>query len=442
MKNIAIELGLASETNDVEKYADAFEDEMLRGLRGEESSLLMLPTYICQEELASALDMGEEDFERGGNEGANVAVIDAGGTNLRIALVGFAGGAPNIRRFAKYPVPGSQKAVSAEEFFDALAVYLEPIISQSDRIGFCFSNPAEILPNKDAKIITFTKEVQVSGAAGTVLGESLNEALRRRGAPHGKKIVVLNDTVATHLSAMANPGERKKHAGHIGLILGTGINASYPEQNSAITKNDALRVKSGATVINTEAGGFDKFPQNEVDSRFMAATADPSYHRFEKMASGAYQYALLLEWIRHAADLKAFSSAFSERLGTLASIPIGDADLFLFGSGDDALTKLCASDADARGLRQLIEAFFDRIAFMTAAMLTGILKRMGETPKDPERPVCISAEGTTFYNAKLLRPGLERHMKAAAADRLGLNYEFTRIENATIIGSAVAGLTA
>ncbi|GHU51179.1 hexokinase [Clostridia bacterium] len=438
MGNLAFNLGLVATDGKMMNYIEDFEEEMLRGLEGKDSSLLMLPTYISQEQLRFHESDAKADNITG--KSGQAAVIDAGGTNLRIALVELGKGSPNIKYYEKYPIPGFREKVSKEEFFSRLSAYLEPIIGESDKIGFCFSNPAEVLPNRDAKIITFTKEVVVTGSEGALLGESLKAALRERGLPWEKNVVVLNDTVATQLSAMADSKRRGRYSGYIGLILGTGINASYSERNEFIKKSEYLRTKPGTTIINTEAGGYGGFPQNEVDSRFIAATCDPDYHKFEKMASGAYQYNLLLEWIRYAVAEKQFSEGFSMALNSLESIPIGDADRFYFSPGQDALSGLCKNDSDREGLKQLIEAFFDRVGFMTAAVLTGMIKRMGDGGKNPERPVCISAEGTTFYNARLLRPGLERYMEKYTRGELGYHYDFVRIEDATILGSAVAGL--
>ena len=435
MKNIAIELGLIEAEADGRKYIDDFESEMLRGLAGEKSSLLMLPTYISQEELRFS-----PGYETISADNEKVIVIDAGGTNLRIALVELGTGAPKIVYFNKYLIPGFGAPVSVEEFFDKLAEYLKPIITESDRIGFCFSNPAEILPDRDARIITFTKEVVVTGSEGVLLGESLNAALRSRGLPYDKRIVVLNDTVATQLSAMSDSNVRAAHSGFIGLILGTGINASYSEANEFIKKSDILCQKTGTTIINTEAGGYDGFPQNMADARFIQATGDPEYHKFEKMASGGYQNKLLLEWIGYAAEKGAFSTAFSKKAELIEHLPIEDIGRFYTSSGDNILSDLCTQADDLEKMRQMIEAFYDRIGFMTAAVLTGMLKRMGNEGKTPERPVCISAEGSTFYKAVLLRSAVIRYMNRYARGEFGYYYEFMRIEDATILGSAAAGL--
>jgi hexokinase len=432
MKDFTIELGLAADASKMRECVADFDAEMQRGLCGADASLRMLPTYLDPDAITGSAARGR------------VIAIDAGGTNLRVALADLhENDAPDILYHETYPIPGLRGEVSAQAFFDRIAAYLEPIIAQSDRIGFCFSNPAEILPNRDARIITFTKEVKVSGAGGVVIGDALRDALKARGLPPRKSVVVLNDTVATQLAAMTDADAREKYGGYIGLILGTGINACYTERNENIRKDAILRERPGATIINTEAGGYNGFTESEADRRFMDATADPARHRFEKMSSGAYQCDNLLEWIRFAASADVFSEGFAVRLKGLKQIAVSEAADFCASPREGgALASLCVNVADASKLRQLIEAFFDRIAFMLAVMLTALLLRAGDAARDAKRPICISAEGAVFYGEKLLRERLDRYMEDCVRARFGLCHRFVRIEHATIRGAAIAGLAA
>jgi hexokinase len=442
MENFATSLRLSADIRRMGDFAADFTAEMQRGLCGEASSLLMLPAYISPSFFEKGAPFLKAEMVPGAGpapEGAVIA-IDAGGTNLRIALVGFPEGAPEIRYFQNYRIPGFEEEVTADEFFDRLALYLAPIIDRSGKIGFCFSNPAEILPNRDARILSFTKELKVRGASGRVIGESLRAALRARGLPADRSVAVLNDAVATQLGAMADFRQRDRFGGWVGLILGTGLNISYTEANERLCKDAILRGAPGGTIINIEAGGYKGFPLEEADRRFISSTADPEDHWFEKMISGAYQSGLLLEWIRFAAEERHFSPAFSERLGALARIPTGEADRFCLSPAEGGpLSELCGESAsDAERLRALIEAFFDRAAFLLACALSAVLTRTAAP--DPARPVCISAEGATFYKSRLFRPRLAYYMEKGARARLGLHCRFTRIENATLLGAALAGL--
>jgi hexokinase len=424
------ESGLAADTGRALEYIEGFEAEMLKGLRGEPGSLRMLPTRIDPCAIA--------DSDLAGR----VIAIDAGGTNLRVALVELReDGAPEILHHEKYPVPGSDGGVGVDEFFDKIASCLGPVAAKSDRIAFCFSNPAETLPSGDARVIGFTKEVKVSGSSGVVIGDALREALKSRGLPSEKSVVVLNDAVAAQLAALADAGERGQYGSSIGFIFGTGVNVCYAEKNGNVVKDEALRAAPGSTIINVEAGGYDGFPEGEADRRHIAATDDPEKQRFEKMSSGAYQCDNLLEWIRLAASKGVFSEGFEVRAGALKRIPVGEPERFCVSPrAGGELSKLCVNAADAAKLRRLTEAFFDRIAFMLAVMLTAVLSRAGDAARDASRPVRVSAEGSALAAESVLRERLAGYMSDYARGRLGLHSRFVQIEHATLIGAAVAGL--
>ncbi|MDR3296453.1 MAG: hypothetical protein LBT26_11615 [Clostridiales Family XIII bacterium] len=425
MDKFTKEWGLAADADRLPAYAADVEAEMRRGLRGDKGTLQMLPTYLDPDRIAKAVPGG-----------ASSVVIDAGGTNLRIAAVELGGAAPVIRSYEKYRTPGYGRRVSAEEFFDQIADRLAPVLDRSDKIGFCFSYPAEILPNRDARILRFTKEINVDGAAGTVIGDALRDALKAKGLPHEKRVIVLNDTVAAQLGAMADGGQ----GSHAGFILGTGVNASYTEKNENILKEGVICAEKGDTIMNMEAGGYDGFPLSEADRRFIAASEDPEKQHFEKMVSGAYQCGALLEWIRFAAEKGCFSGEFRGRLETLGEIPAGEADRFyLSPENEGVLSGLCAREQDAGSLLRLVEAFVDRAAFMTAAVLAGVLTRLGDAAGSPENPARISAEGSVFYNARLMRQRIDAYMAQAAA-RMGLHSTFVKTEQATLLGTAVAAL--
>jgi hexokinase len=60
---------------------------------------------------------------------------------------------------------------------------------------------------------------------------------------------------------------------------------------------------------------------------------------------------------------------------------------------------------------------------------------------DPTKPICIVAEGTTFYQMKDLKFLTEFYLKQYLENKLGIYYEIISVENATLIGAAIAGLT-
>ena len=152
-----------------------------------------------------------------------VVAMDMGGTNFRIARVCFDNqGNASINDFKKFAMPGFVNSITSDEFFDFFNQMKKDY--QAKDVGLCFSYPAEILKDGRAKIITFSKEVQIEGSEGMVLDAK-----------------VLNDTTAAQLGT---------RGANMGMILGTGFNLCY--------------VKDGM-IINAEAGRCTDFPTEDFD---------------------------------------------------------------------------------------------------------------------------------------------------------------------------------
>jgi hexokinase len=98
--------------------------------------------------------------------------VDAGGTNFRTALVKFnTKGKLEISNMMNARMPGLEGEISKAEFFKIIAGYVKPNAELSDRIGFCFSYPTEILPDKDGILLQFCKEVQAPEVVGELIGK-------------------------------------------------------------------------------------------------------------------------------------------------------------------------------------------------------------------------------------------------------------------------------
>lgn len=414
----------------LEAQKDRFLTDMKAGLSGKRDSLKMICTYISAE--------GDIPIEK------PVIVMDAGGTNLRVALVTFdekrKGQATDFRT---YPMPGTKGELDAEAFFEALADCLMPVIHKSSDIGFCFSFPTEILPNKDGRLMHFNKEVKVTGVEGLMIGAELKAALKKRGVIEEKHLVLINDTVATLLGGKAAYPERA-FDGYIGFILGTGTNTCYIEDNAKISKAIGLP-DQGRTIINVESGGYAHAPRGDIDALLDSKTANPAQQQFEKMISGAYQGPLLLELMRQAALEGLFSSAVAEKLLALSELTAKDIDDFCYyPQGYNTLSNLLAAEnadrsSDARTLYWLMDFVYERAAKLVVVNLAALIEKTG-TGTDPLLPVCVAAEGTTFYKSKLFRGKLDFHVRQYLNDEKGLYCEFVKAENTTLMGTAIAAL--
>lgn len=409
---------------DLVKSLRAFESEMSAGLNGNDSSIMMIPTYV-------GID-GDDQADK------SVIVLDAGGTNLRVSTMHFdENGRPVIDSFSKQPMPGTVGTLTSDQFFDEIAGLIAPFDKVSDTVGFCFSFPTEILPNCDGKIINFCKEVEVTGADGKILGENINRSLAKMGCRR-KKFVVINDTVASLLGGVV-AANGKDYDSFVGFIFGTGLNTCCVEKCSKIGK--LPDVNDGSMIINMEPGGFDGFPRGDIDLAFDAGTANCGDHVFEKMVSGAYVGSLICDTVKAAANEGLFSVKTASEIADLDDLSLMEIDKFCaVPKGDCLLASLADNDSDRELLYEIIDAIFERSARMVSVNLAAILDFTG-TGKDPNKPVCISAEGTNFYKSVLFRPKLDRYVREFLNQQLGVYCEFVKVEDATIIGTARAALS-
>lgn len=412
----------------IEETCDLFLDEMSKGLTGAKSSLAMLPTYI--------------ETERELPRNKPVIVMDAGGTNFRVGTVCFRDhGDPEIADFRVFPMPGIKKEVSRQHFFGTMAGYVADIIGKSECVGFCFSYPIEMSPNKDGRVLYFSKEIKAPEVEGTMIGEGLNEAIVESTSSDAKRMVLLNDTVAT-LLAGRGASDGRNYDSYIGFILGTGTNTAYIEANRNITKAKGLDTAK-SQIVNVESGGFGKAPRGDIDEQFNAASANPGINTFEKMISGAYLGPLCLSTVRQAAEEGLFGASAAKKLLAVKEATTKDISEFLSRpeSADNVLGKaLAGADRDVTAVYYLVDALIERAAKLTATNLSSAAIQSGKG-HNPCRPVCIVAEGTTFYHLKGLRPKVEYYLKQYLVERKNIYYEIVSVDNATLIGAAIAGLT-
>lgn len=301
-------------------------------------------------------------------------VIDAGGTNLRCAKA-------HTDRYGKIvipnihirPIPGSEDAVTSDEFFETIAdIIIETADAASypssanaiSHIGFCFSFPAEITEKLDAKILKWAKELKISGGTGNYVAASLRNALKQINAP---VIKVLNDATATLLGSY--------NKAQIAFVLGTGSNMAFVDEDGQI--------------INLESGTYDCFPQSNFDIQLDRASSNPGESLAEKMISGAY----LDELVRITEDAARKA-----------------------GFRDTVSADLTLHDA----IRATIAARAGKIA---AAEISAVIEYLHTDSKE----ITIIAEGSTFYKAQGLHASIEKFLPKV---------KFINIDSATLIGAA------
>lgn len=405
----------------------AFLSEMQRGLEGKKSTLDMIPTYI----------------EAGTDVPSNkrVIVIDAGGTNFRVAVVYFDDNKKAvIENLRLSKMPAVEHEVSKDEFFSVMAGQLKDVAGAGDNIGFCFSYSVKMFPNKDGRLVRFSKEIKAKEVIGQLIGENLNNALVSTGISGKKHIVIINDTVATLLAGVG--ANKPGFSSYIGFILGTGTNTCYIEKNSNIESTKNLDPEK-SQIINTESGNFGKIKQGKIDAAFDKSTSNPGIHKFEKMISGAYLGPLFLRTAQQGCTENMFSTAVAASLWEMKTLDTKEMNDFLLQpDGDNTLANICKQGTpdDVLTLYYIADRLTKRAAKLTAINLSATAIKSGQGT-DPTKPLCIVAEGTTFYQMKSLKPRVEFYLRQYLENELGIYCEIISVENATLIGAAIAGLT-
>jgi hexokinase len=422
VKRFLEEKRVRSSDIDMDKLVGIFMEEMIKGLEGKESSLRMIPTYI----------EGENDFLKD----VPVLAIDAGGTNFRTALIRFSRtGKIEYDEILNYRMPGLEKEISAKEFFMTIAGYIKPLAERTERIGFCFSYPTEILPNRDGRLIQFCKEVRAPEVIGQLIGKNLLETLKTPD----KHLVLLNDTVATLLAGKSS-SLKKSYDSFIGYILGTGTNTCYIEHNNNIVKNKNLD-QGRSQIINIESGNFGRAPRSELDIVFDNTTMNPGNYTFEKMFSGGYFGGLCLTVLKAAATEGLLSKRSCESLNNMTELSSNDANNLVSNhESQKNILKECIKDKqDEEKCVQIIDTLIDRAAKLVAANLAAVVIRTGKG-RSPDHPVLITIEGTTFYKLHKLRERFETYFKGYLSGERMRYVEFTEVAQSSLIGAALSAL--
>lgn len=415
--------GMEPERMDLDVCTSAFLDQMEQGLTGKPSSILMLPSYLTGE---GGLPLHEP-----------VTVVDAGGTHLRAALVTLTETGPELEGLRTCPMPGSAAPASWEKFISRVADLTEPLAPRSGKIGFCFSYPTEITPDRDGRVLELTKQVKLAGASGKLVGASLLRELGRRGIA-GRRLVLLNDTVAALLGGAVSP-DRARYGGLIGLVWGTGVNTCCGVKASAISKLTPT-FPHPAMLVNLESGGFSRLPQGEADVKLDAATTDPGKSYYEKMVSGAYLGELVRLTVLLGGEDGLFSPGMTAELSGLSSLDAAGADAFCVSpKGQNPLARLCKTGRDRELTYAMIEKLIDRAARLVCANLAAIFLLTGAGTV-PGKPACVMTDGSVIHKSKLARPLLEQHLENYLSGRLGRGFILRRTENGTLFGAATAAL--
>ena len=412
---------------DAREIIAAFHREMEAGLKGEESSLKMIPSFVGPPR---------------GTEKGDCLVLDLGGTNIRVLAVALDGkGNASVSAVSRFVIPENLMGGPGDALFNHLADCLRSFFEQhgSGRqrpgdLAFTFSFPVEQHSLVAGKLINWTKKFTAAGVVGRDVVALLAAALARRRLGFIKVASLANDTVGTLVAgAYADP------SCDLGVILGTGTNACYPEQAAKIRKCPEPGA-SGVMIVNIEWGGFSQLPRNVYDQELDGASPNAGRQWLEKMVAGMYlgeiARRIIVDMMTRGllfrgTDPAVFSSPYMLQTEHLSRLARG-ADFY----ADFGLPEI--AETDRQTLREICLLVASRSARIAGAAIAAVVTWQDATIA---RNHTVAIDGSLFEKY----PEYQYYIMAMLEELFGIRakrIKLALVKDGSGIGSAIIGAMA
>jgi hexokinase len=166
-------------------------------------------------------------------------------------------------------------------------------------------------------------------------------------------------------------------------------------------------------------------------------------YTFEKMLSGAYLGGLATEVIKFAIKDGICSKNLARHFEQNYSFKSKDIDDFLtFPPQGQDFKKILKdfTQKDVLTVFFLFENLVERAAMISSVILSASVIK-SQKGADPCHPICITAEGSSFYNLKNFKSRVDRHTESILNDAGPYYFEINKVEKAIVLGAAAAGLS-
>ncbi|XP_015731715.1 hexokinase-3 isoform X3 [Coturnix japonica] len=418
---------------DLQRVQALMMQEMERGLdkeRNAESSLRMLPTYVCH--------------TPDGTERGEFLALDLGGTNFRVLAVNVS--QENIDMSSKiYAIPTAIMQGTGEALFDHIMDCIidfqheKQMRGQALPLGFTFSFPCQQLGLDKAVLLNWTKGFNASDCEGRDVVQLLRDAAQRKRNTALKVVAVVNDTVGTMMACGYHDPKCE-----IGLIVGTGTNTCYMEE---MAKVGTVEGDQGRMCINMEWGAFgdngciDSYFTN-FDRQVDEKTINVGKQRFEKLISGMY----LGEIVRHillalveeevllrgksSQKLKNRNLLQTKFLSTIEAPGLSLLQVQAILRDLD----LDANYEDSVLVREVCQIVSRRAAHLCAAGMAAVVEKMRESRGLEQFTVTVGVDGTLYKMHPYFSQNLHKMLKDLAPR---CNVTFMQSEDGSGKGAAL-----
>jgi hexokinase len=413
--------------NDARAIISHFHGDMRDGLAGEESSLKMLPAFVGRPQ---------------GTEEGQFLAVDLGGTAFRVLAVALDGkGHAAVTAAGRSVIPPELMHGGGGRLFDFIAQGIQAFFSehklsrkQAYPLAFTFSFPMAQTAVDSGTLIEWTKGFTASGVVGRDVAGLLAKALKRRELGFIRTVALANDTVGTLMA-----GSYADPSCDLGVILGTGTNACYPEKGARIGRRPEL-ADCGEMIVNLEWGNFNKLKMNVYDMRLDCASGNAGRQQLEKMVSGMYLGEIARRVIERMTGRGLLfggedQDIFDEEYALTAE------HLSLLAGGADIFTGLGLPDVSAKDKRAIGEIgriVVTRSARIAAAAIAAVVTWMDARL---EADHTVAVDGSLFEKY----PGYGEAMTALLQDLFGdraARIKLNLVKDGSGIGAAIIGAVA
>jgi hexokinase len=392
-------------TTELKEIAASLSSKVEKGLKEENTEVQCIPTFIHP--------------KTSGITGKSL-VLDLGGTNYRVATVDFSTGNPMIHPQNGWKTDLSvmkTKGFTREQLFKQQGDPIGETKRDTDMpIGYCFSYPAESLLNGDAKLLRWTKGVDIQEMVGEPIGKPFMDYLNARNEKKFTGVKVINDTVASLFAGLTDTS----YDAYIGLIVGTGTNMATFIRSDKIAKLNPNYPHKGLVPVNLESGNFLPPYLTPIDDIVDNLSGNKGAQRFEKAVSGMY----LGEILKASFPLDEFEENVDARkLTTIISYP----------------------DMYKENYVAVANRIYERSARLVAASLAGLVAVLVSHDATVQN-VRLVAEGSLFWSEN--RKGddyqkiVDDTLRMLLAEmNLKVKVRIDQMSNANLIGTAIAALS-
>jgi hexokinase len=155
------------------------------------------------------------------------------------------------------------------------------------------------------------------------------------------------------------------------------------------------------------------------------------------MVAGAYRGGLCWELMQKACKNNLFSNTAANEISSWNELSTIHITHFLNNPDEEGPFNVSAfSDEDRQIIRELCLAITERAALLVAINISAAIIK-GDGGK--HAPCCVNVDGSTFYKLKGFKESVETHLHGLL-DKRDIQFELVHIDNAPVIGAAVAGL--